>query len=109
MDANSINNHLGQPAVAISRRPRLVRAEGADERSTCVLSPKPAPGCWSDPKPYTRFVAEPLGTREDYKRDRAANRISNRGEERSQAAAAAYPPSRSGMKKISQPGRIGWK
>jgi hypothetical protein len=31
------------------------------------------PGRWSDPKPYARFVAEPLGTREDFKRDRGAN------------------------------------
>ncbi len=40
---------------------------------TAVRSPKPVPGRWSDPKPYARFVAEPLGTREDFKSDRSAN------------------------------------
>jgi hypothetical protein len=30
-------------------------------------------GRWADPKLYARFVFEPLGTREDFKRDRKAN------------------------------------
>jgi hypothetical protein len=37
-----------------------------------IVSPEP-PGRWSNPKPYARFIAEPLGTREDYKRDSTAN------------------------------------
>lgn len=45
---------------------------------TAAVSPKPVPGRWSDPKPYARFVAEPLGTREDFKRDRAANFAASR-------------------------------
>jgi hypothetical protein len=40
---------------------------------TAAVPPKPVPGRWSDAKPYARFVAEPLGTREDFKRDRGAN------------------------------------
>ena len=35
-------------------------------------------GRWSDPKPYARFVAEPLGTREDFKRDSGANFATSR-------------------------------
>jgi hypothetical protein len=42
-------------------------------KETAAVPPKPVPGRWSDPKPYSRFVAEPLGTREDFKRDRGAN------------------------------------
>src|SRR5215472_1537537 len=38
-----------------------------------VAPPNPVAGGRSDPKPYARFVAEPLGTREDFKRDSAAN------------------------------------
>ena len=40
---------------------------------TAGAPPNPVLGRWSDPKPYARYVAEPLGTREDYKRDRGAN------------------------------------
>jgi len=40
--------------------------------------PRLVPGRWSDPKPYARFVAEPLGTREDFKTDRAANLAASR-------------------------------
>jgi uncharacterized protein YifE (UPF0438 family) len=58
-------NHEG-PA-----RPR--KLHGKRERETNVTPAKPRPGRWSDPKPYARFVDEPLGTREDFKRDRGAN------------------------------------
>jgi hypothetical protein len=34
---------------------------------------RPPPGRWADPKPYARFISEPLGTREDFKRDSGAN------------------------------------
>jgi hypothetical protein len=40
---------------------------------SAVVPPKPMPGRWSDPKPYARFIAEPLGTREDFKRDSSSN------------------------------------
>jgi uncharacterized protein YifE (UPF0438 family) len=46
--------------------------KGRGSRSADMALQAPA-GRWSDPKPYARFVAEPLGTREDFKRDRAAN------------------------------------
>lgn len=45
---------------------------------TAAVSPKPVPGRWADPKPYARFVAEPLGTREDFKRDSGANLAASR-------------------------------
>lgn len=43
-----------------------------------MVSSKPVSGRWSDPKPYARFVAEPLGTREDFKRDSGANFATSR-------------------------------
>jgi hypothetical protein len=63
------------------RRLKLELEERARQRESrnnrtdqsAAVSPKPVPGRWSDPKPYARFVAEPLGTREDFKRDRAVN------------------------------------
>ena len=45
---------------------------------TGVVSPRFVPGRWSDPKPYARFVSEPLGTREDFKRDSAASFAASR-------------------------------
>jgi uncharacterized protein YifE (UPF0438 family) len=45
---------------------------------TAVVSSKPVSRRWSDPKPYARFVAEPLGTREDFKRDSGANFATSR-------------------------------
>jgi uncharacterized protein YifE (UPF0438 family) len=45
---------------------------------TAVVSSKPVSGRWSDPKPYARFVAEPLGTRADFKRDSGANFATSR-------------------------------
>jgi uncharacterized protein YifE (UPF0438 family) len=50
---------------------RQLNSNKANE--TAVVSPKSVPGRWSDPKPYARFVVEPLGTREDFKKDRGAN------------------------------------
>ena len=50
------------------------RLNGSRGNETAVVSPKLVPGRWSDPKPYARFVAEPLGTREDFKRDRGKGR-----------------------------------
>ena len=47
-------------------------------REAAAPSPKPVPGRWSDPKPYARFIAEPLGTRADFKKDRAANFATSR-------------------------------
>jgi uncharacterized protein YifE (UPF0438 family) len=41
-------------------------------------APLPVPGRWADPKPYARFVAEPLGTREDFRKDKAANFAASR-------------------------------
>jgi hypothetical protein len=38
-----------------------------------VVSPDRVPRRWADPKPYARFVVEPLGTREDFKKDSGAN------------------------------------
>src|SRR5260370_39408434 len=58
-----------------ARRRELRRDRG---RETAADSPKAVPGRWSDPKPYARFVAEPLGTREDFKKDRAANFAASR-------------------------------
>jgi hypothetical protein len=52
------------------RRRELNRDRGHEAAPS---SPNPVPGRWADPKPYARFVTEPLGTREDFKKDRAAN------------------------------------
>ena len=52
-------------------RRRELRKRG--QGKPAVAPPNPVAGGWSDPKPYARFVAEPLGTREDFKRDSAAN------------------------------------
>jgi hypothetical protein len=46
----------------------------SDRRAeTPIVSANRVPGRWADPKPYARFINEPLGTREDFKRDNAAN------------------------------------
>jgi hypothetical protein len=89
--------HLGQPAVAISRRPRLVRAEA-----------KPVPGRWSDPNLTRASWLSRLG-RERTPRgvEPAPDELQRPGTQ--SRGAEAYPPSSFGMKKISQPGRIGWK
>jgi Protein of unknown function, DUF len=58
-----------------ARRRELHRDRG---RETAGASPTAVPGRWSDPKPYARFVAEPLGTREEFKKDRAANFAASR-------------------------------
>lgn len=72
---------------ALERRRLKLKAEGRvrqreirSNRSTEITSapPKLVPGRWSDPKPYARFVAEPLGMREDFKRDSGANFASSR-------------------------------
>jgi len=52
------------------------RRRGQGEPS--VAPSDPVSGRWSDPKPYARFVPEPLGSREDFKRDRAANFATSR-------------------------------
>jgi hypothetical protein len=49
------------------------RSNSSRGNEAARVTPKLAPGRWSDPKPYARFVAEPLGTREDFKKDRGAN------------------------------------
>ena len=51
-------------------RRRLNRTRGNE---AAVVPPKLVPGAGLIPKPYARFVAEPLGTREDFKKDRGAN------------------------------------
>jgi hypothetical protein len=48
----------------------------ARDRQRQPVAPSGSPGIagrWRDPKPYARFIDEPVGTREDFKRDRAAN------------------------------------
>ena len=56
--------------VGQARQRKLDRNRGD---GAAVATPKPIPGRWSDPKPFARFVAEPLGTREDFRRDSGAN------------------------------------
>jgi hypothetical protein len=57
-------------------RRRELNSNRGDEPA--LMAPKPVPGRWSDPRPYARFVAEPLGTREDFKKDRGANFAASR-------------------------------
>jgi len=68
------------------RRLKLEAEEQARRRGSttnrgdeiAVVSSKPVSGRWSDPKPYARFVAEPLGTPEDFKSDSGANFATSR-------------------------------
>jgi len=53
----------------------LRRTQGHEAAAT---APKAIPGRWSDPKAYARFIAEPLGTREDFKKDTGANFAASR-------------------------------
>jgi hypothetical protein len=64
-----------QQRLKLELEGQALRREPHNNRGheTAAVPPKPMPGRWSDPKPYARYVAEPLGTREDYKRDRGAN------------------------------------
>jgi|SRR5579883_62078 uncharacterized protein YifE (UPF0438 family) len=57
-------------------RPRELR-RSRDREKALVVS-KLAPGRWSVPKPYARFVTEPLGARENFKRDWGANFATSR-------------------------------
>jgi len=59
--------------VELEEQARRRELHGNRGHETTVASSKPVPGCWAEPKPYARFVVEPLGTREDFKRDRGAN------------------------------------
>lgn len=62
--------------VAEHARRREPRSKRGDESASG--SPNPVFGRWSDPKPWARFIFEPLGTREDFKRDSAANFAASR-------------------------------
>jgi uncharacterized protein YifE (UPF0438 family) len=52
-------------------RQKELRTSGGNQAA--ITRSSLVPGRWSDPKPYARFVLEPLGSREDFKSDRAAN------------------------------------
>jgi len=59
--------------LELEEQARLKDQRRCRQGEPSVAPPNPTSARWSDPKPYARFVAEPLGTREDFKRDRAAN------------------------------------
>jgi hypothetical protein len=71
---------LEQTRLKLKAQDRVRQREIRSNRSTGIPSvpPKLVPGRWSDPKPYARFIAEPLGTREDFRRDSGANFASSR-------------------------------
>ena len=70
-----VQRRVGQTSKKPSPQ-RPFRPVRPDDAAAAPASP-PA-GRWPDPKPYARFVFEPIGSRDDFKTDSGANYANSR-------------------------------